>query len=104
MTTARPAVTARRHARTALRDAMLNSDARPGTGPNSTVSPEALTTFARAAAATRTARPVLSGDVADALRDATLPTAGPTTQSRATTGERPQTPAPRTPGKEGHTR
>jgi hypothetical protein len=105
MTAAGPEVTARRRSRTALRDTMLNGDVRPGTGPNSTVSPEALTRLAHAAAATRGAPPVLSGDVADALRAATLPTAGPTTQTRATTtGNRPQPPTQRTPGKDGHTR
>jgi hypothetical protein len=96
MTAAGPDVTARRRSRTALRDSMLNGDVRPGTGPNSAVSPEALTRLAHAAAATRGAPPVLSGDVADALRAATLPTAGPTTRA-TTTGNRPQPPpnAPR---------
>ena len=94
----------RRAFRTSQRDAMAHGDVRPGTGPNSTVSPDALTTIARAAAA-QSARPALSGDLANSVRAAALPPVTPAqTRGGATAGERTQPTTQRTPGKDGHTR
>ncbi|MFI7063907.1 hypothetical protein ACIBL3_23175 [Kribbella sp. NPDC050124] len=96
MTTAAPEVTARRNLRTALRDQRTFSETGPGTGANSSVSPEALTRVAHGAAAVAapSARPstALSGDLAASFRAASLPQAGPGQNPRTTNaGERPQT-------------
>lgn len=96
MTTAAPEVTARRNHRTAQRDLATFRESGPGTGANSSVSPEALTRVAHSAAAVAapSARPstALSGDLAATFRAASVPQAGPGQSPRTTTaGERPQT-------------
>ncbi|MEU4604168.1 hypothetical protein AB0F43_14405 [Kribbella sp. NPDC023972] len=110
MTTPAPEVTARRNHRSAQRDLLANNDVRPGTGANSTVSPEALTRIAQgAAAAAGTVRPASSpalGDLAATLRAAYVPRVEPGQARGATSaGERPKTGSQqqqRTPGKGGN--
>jgi hypothetical protein len=111
MTTPAPEVTARRNHRSAQRDLLANGEVRPGTGANSTVSPEALTRIAHgAAAAAGTARPAsspaVSGDLATTLRAASVPRVEPG-QARGATGagERPKTGSQQqrtTPGRDGN--
>lgn len=105
MTTAGPAIDARRQHREAARDANANLDVRPGTGESSRVSPDALTQVAQGYPAS--ARSVLSGDLAANVRAASVPRTGPGQTRSSGTGAAAQTgSSQRTTGKDGpgHTR
>ena len=75
----------RRAARTALRDQMANGDVAPSTGPESSVSQEALTRMSRQVAAMSGNGPSeLSPDLAKSVQAATLPRVAP---GQARTGD-----------------
>ena len=103
MTTAGPAIVARRQHREAARDANANLDVATGTGENSSVSPDALTRVAQGYPAT--GRPTLSGDLAANVRAASVPRPGPGQTRVSGNGAAPQAgPGQRANGKDGHTR
>lgn len=111
MRTASPEQAARQTYRLAQRDAGSHTDARPGTGERSTVSPQRLTIVAHGAAAAAgaargagpaTSGPAVSGALAETLRVASTPPGQ--ARNDGGTGARPQTGSSgRTTGKEGHT-
>jgi hypothetical protein len=94
MTTA-PEVRARRAARDAFRDDGWHTDVRPGTGPDSTVSPQAMTERAyQVAAATGGPRQPsgVSSDLATSFKAGTVPRSAQGQEHNAAgNGERPST-------------
>ncbi|MET9317759.1 hypothetical protein ABZX12_38560 [Kribbella sp. NPDC003505] len=79
----------RRAARTALRDQMANGDVAPATGPQSSVSQEALTRISRQVAAMSGNGPSgLSPDLAKSVQAATLPRVAPGQTRTADPGAR----------------
>jgi hypothetical protein len=104
MTTA-PEVEARRAARDAFRDAGWHTDVPPGTGPNSTVSPSAMTERAyKVAAATGGPRQPsgLPSDLATTFKAGTVPQTAPGQgHNAAGNGERGQTGSGKDSGRPG---
>ncbi|MEI8413063.1 MULTISPECIES: hypothetical protein [unclassified Kribbella] len=90
MTTA-AAIAAKRESRLGARDALANTDTPPGTGANSSVSPESLTRIAHgaAAAAGQASTPRLSSDLQNTLRAATTPPLAPGQARSSADGAKP---------------